>query len=126
LPLPGPRQSNLITEELIDYAEAENLTLLAYSPLLGGLYPRGERPSGEYGHAANDVRLAVLGEVAGELNVTTSQVVLAWLLAGRPSIIPIIGAGSVAQLDQLLGALDVILDKETMLRLDAAGRGRPQ
>jgi aryl-alcohol dehydrogenase-like predicted oxidoreductase len=105
LPLPRPRQSNLITEELIDYAEAENLALLAYSPLLGGLYPRGERPSGEYAHA-NDERLAVLGEVARELNATTSQVVLAWLLAST-SVIPIIGASSVAQLDELLGALDV-------------------
>jgi aryl-alcohol dehydrogenase-like predicted oxidoreductase len=138
LPLPGPGQQspwqpprrpghyNLITEELIDYAEADNLTLLAYSPLLGGLYPRGERPSGEYAHAANDERLAVLAEVARELNATTSQVVLAWLLASRPSIIPIIGASSVAQLNELLGALNVTLDKETMARLDAAGRHRPE
>lgn len=124
LPLPGPRQNNLVTEELIDYAEADNLTLLAYSPLLGGVYPRGDRPAGEYAHAANDERLAVLGEVAKELNATTSQVVLAWLLASRPSIIPIIGASSVAQLDELLGALDLTLDDETMARLDAAGRHR--
>ena|SRR5256885_1947267 len=122
LPLPRLRQTNLITEELIDYAEADNLTLLAYSPLLGGLYPRDERPSGEYAHAANDERLAVLGAVAKELNATPSQVVLAWLLASRPSIIPIIGASSVAQLDELLGALNVTLDEETMARLDAAGR----
>jgi len=126
LPLPGPRQNNLITEELIDYAEADNLTLLAYSPLLGGVYPRGDRPYGEYAHAANDERLAVLGEVARELNATTSQVVLAWLLASRPSIIPIIGASSVAQLDELLGALDVTLDDATMARLDGAGRRRPE
>jgi aryl-alcohol dehydrogenase-like predicted oxidoreductase len=126
LPLPGPRQDNLITEELIDYAEADNLTLLAYSPLLSGLYPRGERPSGEYAHAVNDERLAVLAEVARELNATTSQVVLAWLLASRPSIVPIIGASSVAQLDELLGALNVTLDKEAMARLDAAGRYRPE
>jgi len=125
LPLPGPRQNNLVTEELIDYAEADNLTLLAYSPLLGGLYPRGDRPSGEYAHAANEERLAVLGAVARERNATTSQVVLAWLLASRPSVIPIIGASSVAQLDELLGALDVTLDDETMARLDAAGRYRP-
>jgi len=124
LPLPGPRQNNLITEELIDYAEADNLTLLAYSPLLGGVYPRGDRPYGEYAHAANDERLAVLGEVARELKATTSQVVLAWLLASRPSVIPIVGASSVAQLDELLGALDVTLDDATMARLDGAGRRR--
>jgi aryl-alcohol dehydrogenase-like predicted oxidoreductase len=124
LPLPGPRQNNLITEELIDYAEADNLTLLAYSPLLGGLYPRGDRLSGEYAHAANEERRAVLGEVARELDATPSQVVLAWLLASRPSVIPIIGASSVAQLDELLGAVDVTLDDDTMARLDSAGRRR--
>ena len=53
LPLPGSRQSNLIGEEMLDYAESDGLTLLAYSPLLAGAYARGERPVGEYAHAAN-------------------------------------------------------------------------
>lgn len=125
LPLPGPRQSNLITEELLDYAESDGLTLLAYSPLLAGAYPRGERPGGEYAHAANDARLAVLAEVAKELGATSAQVALAWLLHSRPSIIPVTGASSVAQLDELLGATELSLDAETMTRLDAAGRIAP-
>jgi aryl-alcohol dehydrogenase-like predicted oxidoreductase len=122
LPLPAPRQTNLITEELIDYAEAEELTLLAYSPLLAGVYPRGERPSGEYGHAANDARLAVLNEVARQLGATPAQTALAWLLHSTPPIIPITGASSVAQLDELLGATGIHLDDETMTRLNDAGR----
>ena len=44
----------------------------------------------------------------------------------RPSIIPIIGASSVAQLDELLGALNLTLDAETMARLDTAGRHQPE
>ncbi len=122
LPLAGPRQNNLITEELIDYAEADNLTLLAYSPLQAGTIPRGERPSGVYAHAVNDARLAVLGEVARDLGATPAQVTLAWLLHSKPSIIPIAGASSVRQLEELLGAMDVSLDDETMKRLDGAGR----
>ena len=35
---PEPGQLNLITEELLDYAHSEQLTLLAYSPLLAGAY----------------------------------------------------------------------------------------
>jgi aryl-alcohol dehydrogenase-like predicted oxidoreductase len=122
LPLPGSRQTNLIDELTLDYAESDGLTLLAYSPLLAGAYARGERPGDEYAHAANDARLAVLHEVAAETGATANQVVLAWLLAGTPSIIPIPGASSVEQLDEILGALDVELDAETMSRLDGAGR----
>jgi aryl-alcohol dehydrogenase-like predicted oxidoreductase len=40
-------------------------------------------------------------------------VVLAWLLLQQPPIIPVTGASSVAQLEELLGAVD--------LRRDGAG-----
>ena len=122
LPLPNARQTNLVTEELLDYAAAEDLVVLAYSPLLGGVYPRGERAGGEYAHAVNDARIAVLGRVAAEVGATVSQVVLAWLLHSTPSVIPIVGASSVSQLDELLGATEVGIDADTMARLDAAGR----
>lgn len=125
LPLPDARQTNLVTEELLDYAEAEELTVLAYSPLLAGLYARGERPTAEYGHAANTARLAALRKIAAELGATPNQVVLAWLAASRPSIIPIAGASTVEQLEELLGAADLTLDTETMARLDRAGRTDP-
>jgi aryl-alcohol dehydrogenase-like predicted oxidoreductase len=126
LPLPDHRQTNVITEETLDYAAADGLPLMAYSPLLGGAIARGERPAGEYAHAVNDARLATLAEVAGELGATPSQVVLAWLLHSTPPIIPIIGASSVAQLDELLPAADLKLNQETMTRLDSAGRDASQ
>ena len=126
LPLPGSRQTNLIGEQMLDYAESDGLTLLAYSPLLAGAYVRVDRPGGEYAHAANAVRLAVLAEVAAELGATANQVVLAWLLAGTPSIIPIPGASSVEQLDEILGSLELELDDKTMNRLNEAGRAETQ
>jgi aryl-alcohol dehydrogenase-like predicted oxidoreductase len=118
---PAPGQVNLITEELVDYAGAEGLTLLAYSPLLKGRYARPDAaaPAG-YDHPGNQPRLAVLGEVAAELGATPNQVVLAWLMQGRPPIIPVVGASSVAQLDELLGAVDLELDEEIRRRLDEA------
>jgi aryl-alcohol dehydrogenase-like predicted oxidoreductase len=122
LPLPGPRQSNLVSEELLDYVESEQLTLLAYSPILQGVYARGQRPWDPYAHATNKHRLAVLRQVAAELGATLNQVVLAWLLASRPSVIPITGASSLEQLDELLGSTELCLDAETMSRLDQAGR----
>jgi len=48
-------------------------------------------------------------------------VVLAWLMQGQPSILPIVGASSVAQLDELLGAVDLRLDEDVRRRLDTAG-----
>jgi aryl-alcohol dehydrogenase-like predicted oxidoreductase len=117
---PGPRQVNLVSEELVDYAEAEGLTLLAYSPLLQGAYARPDQPPMPgYAHAGNQARLAVLREVAAELGATPNQVVLAWLMQGRPPMVPIVGASSVAQLDDTLGAVDVRLDDELRRRLDA-------
>jgi aryl-alcohol dehydrogenase-like predicted oxidoreductase len=120
---PDPGQVNLISEELIDYATTEDLTLLAYSPLLKGVYARpGQAPPAAYDHPGNQPRLAVLGEVAAELGATPSQVVLAWLMQGRPPMIPVVGASTVAQLDELLGAAELHLDDDTRQRLDTAGR----
>jgi aryl-alcohol dehydrogenase-like predicted oxidoreductase len=122
-PLPDPGQLNLITEELLDYAAAADLTLLAYSPLLAGCYARPDKPlPAAYAHAANSERLSVLSEVAGELGATPGQVVLAWLLARKqPGVIPIPGASTVAQLDEILGATSLLLEDEVIRRLDEAG-----
>lgn len=122
LPLPAAGQSNLIGAETFDYAEAEGIQLFAYSPLLQGFYSRNGRLDAEYAHAANRTRLRVLREVAREHDATANQVVLAWMLAARPGVIPIPGASSVAQIDEILGATTLKLDPDTMTRLDEAGR----
>jgi aryl-alcohol dehydrogenase-like predicted oxidoreductase len=121
-PILQPGQLDTITEELLDYAVAEDLALLAYSPQLGGSYARPGRPlSAAYAHAGSLERLAVLGEVAGELGATPGQVVLAWLLAkSEPPVIPIPGAGTVAQLDEILAATELTLDPDTITRLNRA------
>jgi aryl-alcohol dehydrogenase-like predicted oxidoreductase len=117
---------NLISEVLFDYAETGGLTLFAYSPLLTGLYARADMaPHAEYGHAANVERMAVLREVSGDLGATPTQVVLAWLVASKPSIVPVTGASSVAQLEEQLGGMELTLGDDIMARLDAAGREMP-
>ena len=120
---PDPGQLNLVTEELVDYATVEGLTLLAYSPLLKGVYARPHQaPPPAYAHPGNQARMAVLREVAAELGATPIQVVLAWLMGGRPPMIPVVGASTVAQLEEQLGAVDLHLDEEVGKRLDTAGR----
>jgi aryl-alcohol dehydrogenase-like predicted oxidoreductase len=123
-PLPEPGQLNLITEELMDYARAENLSLLAYKPLLAGRYARPEQPLlPEYAHPGSLARLAVLNQVADQLGATPGQVVLAWMLAkSQPPVIPIPGASSVTQLNEILAATELTLDLETVRELDMAGK----
>ncbi|MET9554779.1 aldo/keto reductase [Streptomyces sp. NPDC006645] len=111
------------TPELLDYARAErdDLTLLAYTPLLGGAYSDPAKPvPAPFDHPGADAQLAVLRDVARETGATGGQVVLAWLLGGELPVIPVIGASGVAQLDESLDALDLRLTQDQRDRLDQA------
>jgi aryl-alcohol dehydrogenase-like predicted oxidoreductase len=81
----------------------------------------GQAPPAGYAHPSNQVRLAVLRAVAAELGATPGQVALAWLVQGRPSMIPVVGVSTVAQLEEVLGAVELRLDQDVLQRLDAAG-----
>jgi aryl-alcohol dehydrogenase-like predicted oxidoreductase len=63
--------------------------------------------------------LDALDDVARRYDATPAQIALAWLIA-RPSVTaPITSATSVAQLDELLKATRITLDREAIERLDA-------
>ncbi|WP_405015004.1 aldo/keto reductase [Kitasatospora sp. NBC_01539] len=108
--------------DLLGYLRAEpGLTLVAYSPLLGGAYTRSDKPiPPDYDHPGTPARLAVLREVAREADATVNQVVLAWQMHGPLPIVPLVGASSVAQLDESLAAVDLELTEEQRHRLDGA------
>jgi aryl-alcohol dehydrogenase-like predicted oxidoreductase len=108
--------------DLLSYLRAEpGLTLVAYSPLLKGAYVRADRPLGaEFDHPGTAARLEVLRSVAAEVGALANQVVLAWLLGGKIPVVPLVGASSVAQLDENLEAVDLALSAEQRARLDAA------
>ena len=97
------------------------LTLVAYSPLLSGSYVRADRPLGpEFDHAGTSARLSALRSVAAETGATVDQVALAWLMGGELPVIPLVGASSVAQLEESLAAVDLELSAAQRARLDAA------
>ncbi|MGH2887691.1 MAG: aldo/keto reductase, partial [Solirubrobacteraceae bacterium] len=98
------------------------MTLVAYSPLIGGGYVRSDKPLGaEFDHPGNERRLFALRAVAAETGATVNQVVLAWMMGGELPVIPLVGASSVTQLEESLGAVDLELSAEQRSRLDAAG-----
>jgi aryl-alcohol dehydrogenase-like predicted oxidoreductase len=59
--------------------------------------------------------------VARDAGATVNQVVLAWLIGAGIPMMPVVGASSVAQLDETLAAADLELTTEQRARLDAAG-----
>ncbi|MHC3467721.1 aldo/keto reductase [Streptomyces sp. 7R007] len=108
--------------EMFGYLRAEpGLTLVAYSPLLKGAYTRQDVPlPPDYDHPGTPARLTALREVARETGATLNQVVLAWQIGGKLPVIPLVGASSVAQLEESLAAVDLDLTEDQRARLDAA------
>jgi aryl-alcohol dehydrogenase-like predicted oxidoreductase len=125
-PSPDPGRRSWASPELLDYAGSTgvpgrpSLTVVAYSPLLQGAYVRPDKPLfAGFDHPTTHARIRTLHEVAAELGATPHQVVLAWLLGGEVPVLPVIGASSVEQLDELLGAADLDLPATLRARLDA-------
>ncbi|MFI6427779.1 aldo/keto reductase [Promicromonospora sp. NPDC050880] len=128
--------------DLIPMAREMGLGVVPYSPLGGGVltgkYSREDQnPVGSVvGETAGNRRSlnAALGwvtdrnlaiadavkEVASELDRTPAQVALAWTLNAPGVTAPIVGARTVAQLEDNLGALQVDLTSSQLARLDRA------
>jgi aryl-alcohol dehydrogenase-like predicted oxidoreductase len=98
-------------DELLAMVRGGELSMMAYSTLLEGSLVREDRPlPPQYQSPENEQRLKALWRVADEAGVSRTQLGLAWLLRGDPAIAPVVGVSSVAQLDDVLGALDVPRD----------------
>jgi aryl-alcohol dehydrogenase-like predicted oxidoreductase len=109
-------------DDLLDYCRARAMTMLAYSPLLGGAYStRPDRTFAEqYVGPDTDVRLAALKTVAEDVGATLNQVVLAWMLHSDPPVIPLVAGSTLAQMEENYGALEIELNAEQMAYLDEA------
>jgi hypothetical protein len=142
LPRPGLPSTFRVDPEALDYAaDQPDLTLLSYSPNQQGQLVRPWMPlRPAFDHPGSQDRLHLVHRIAHDLGATAIQVALAWHLAGptsqmqlpagssvsvsadlparRVAMIPVIGASSVAQLDESLGALDVVLSDEHRSALD--------
>lgn len=107
--------------ELRAVCAAYEIAVIPYSPLAGGFLtgkyrrnsalPESKRAEGRK-RAMNESNFALLDEmdsIALAHNATVSQVALAWMLADRVITSPIIGATSIVQLQENLGALSLKL-----------------
>jgi aryl-alcohol dehydrogenase-like predicted oxidoreductase len=115
-------------DELLDYLRSNpEVALLAYSPVLRGIYDSAEKRESSwlwqssFKSADSLARLEVLAKMAAELDVTNTQLVLAWLLHHDPPVIPINAASRMEQLEQNLAAAEIELTGEQMAVLNEAG-----
>ena len=110
-----------VNDDLLDYCRNNPITLLAYSSLLSGAYTRPDRSIDEqYLGPDSDARLAALRQVAAAHNVSPNQVILAWMIQGDPMIVPVMAAGSEAQMEENLAALDLVLSSDELQQLTTA------
>ncbi len=121
-----------LERELVPMLTEEKLGLMVWSPLAGGLLsgkfgpgaptPEGARRTAFDFPPVDTARawacVAVMREVASAHGASVAQVALAWLLAKPQVMSIIIGAKSLAQLEDNLAAADLVLTAEDMARLD--------
>ena len=134
-----------VEHELMPMAAALGLGVLPWSPLGGGIltgkYTRADlvednaadvsptrkgviASTGHLNGRALDIA-AVVGEVAAELGVSRSQVALAWTLHNPAVVSPVMGARTLAQAEDNIGALAVVLGQDHLQRLEDASAPAP-
>ena len=124
--------------EVIPAARDLGIGLLSYMPLAGGLLTgkkkseAGSRTSvveGEYRmKVEGNPQLAAFSELCRTIGEDERAVAIAWTLANPATVSAIVGMRSVDNLDGVLRAAELELDKETMGRLDEIfdiNHGRP-
>lgn len=131
-------------DELAEVCRAEQVSLLPYSPIAGGVlsgkYQGGAWPEGARftGYREDPQRGAVMvkrfvnertlesvdrfAEIARGLDLTVAQLAVAWTLSFDFVGSTLIGATGVEQVEELLGADGVTLDADVLERCNAVSR----
>ena len=119
--------------DLLAVAERHGIGIVAWSPLGGGFLTGGltmiaagdfrnnvPRLSGS--NLAENSRYAPITALAAELELTPSELALAWLLHQSAHVVPIPGSRTPAHITSNVGAAQVVLTPETLQRIDEVRR----
>ncbi len=117
--------------ELRDVCRTYGIGVIPYSPLAGGFLtgkyrkgqplpdtPRAQGIKERYFSDRNFTVIEKLESLGKEHGKSVTQMALAWLLSDPVITSPIVGANSVEQLNEILGAVGVRLDEEEKRALD--------
>jgi aryl-alcohol dehydrogenase-like predicted oxidoreductase len=95
--------------DVLAACEAAQVAFLAYAPFTG--------PFGSDGESLPRASCPGLDAVADEREVSRHQIILAWLLAQSPSVIPIVGASRPASIRDAAAAVDLELTSDELTRI---------
>lgn len=125
---PSSQKYAIVDAEQLRYLRAhDELTLVAYSPVLKGAYDDPEKRRSHdvfraYAGADSDARLAAAAKVAADLGITASQLVLAWLRhQDDPRRITLIGPRTLEHYESAEASLEIRLTPDVLAELDTAG-----
>ncbi|MFB2921526.1 aldo/keto reductase [Aerosakkonema funiforme] len=93
---------------VLEYCEKEGLTFLPWSPLGG---------SNRVGRLKN---MKPISQLAKEKKVSVYNIVLAWLMAKSPCVVPIPGASKVSSIEDSVCAAEVKLSADEVTNIDRA------
>src|SRR4051794_29678343 len=74
----------------------------------------------EENRKANQALVDLLGRIAKDMNATSAQIALAWLLAQKPWIVPIPGTTKLHRLEENIGAAAITLSADDLKEIDDA------
>jgi aryl-alcohol dehydrogenase-like predicted oxidoreductase len=94
------------SDGVLEYCETEGLTFFPWSPLGGSR------------RVSKLEDIPVIAQLAKEKGVSVYQIVLAWLLAKSPCIVPIPGASKLSSIDDSIHASEVKLSEAEVRKID--------
>jgi pyridoxine 4-dehydrogenase len=92
-------------QDVLDYCQREKIGFIPWFPLAAGELSAAKE----------------FASIAARLNVTPSQLALAWLLRRSPVMLPIPGTSQVAHLEENVAAAALKLDEKTIQEIDKLG-----
>jgi aryl-alcohol dehydrogenase-like predicted oxidoreductase len=109
----------VLTPGQVDLCQAREISLMAYSPLLGGIYGKHDVALPiQYQSLLNEQKMASLRALTFKTPFTANQLVLSWMLHSSPQVIPLVTGSNEKQLNENLEAASISLTSEDMDLLD--------
>ncbi len=124
-----------IEHEIMDTCQRNGIGITCFSPLAQGLltgkykkgaeYPEGSRATHQADKQVNQLltdenfeKLAKIDKIANELQISMSELALAWILNHRAVSCVIMGASKISQLENNVRASGITLDDTVMKEID--------
>ncbi len=96
------------SDGVLEYCEAEKLTFFPWSPLGGSRRAKSLQD------------MPAIAELAAEKNVSVYCIVLAWLMAKSPCVVPIPAATKLSSIEDSVRAMDVTLTEEELEKISVS------